>query len=235
MSWLNSIMGRNAAAPAPTTPAQPAPAHAAPPAVATNTHTDPSTAPAAEPAKPAEAPTGVAALEQLFSAQQTGEDKAPTMSLTPELMGKVTESVNFMAGVTEDMLAQVSAGDTKALLAVIQQVGVNSYQQAMMHGAELNSQFSSTRADYAAAQAAKGIRGHVIESQVDVSTLSPAAQGMFKQVAARVAESNPTANATQVQAQAMALMQEMANEFNYDAKRQEAAKPVETDWSAIYK
>lgn len=233
MSWINSLMGKNAGTQAPAPAPQPAPAapsHAAPPAVSTNTHGEPATAPAQQ-----EAPKGVAALEQLFNAVQSEESKAPTLSLTPELMNQVTDTVNFMSGITEDMLAQVNSGDTKALMAAMQQVGRNAYQQAMMHSAELNSQFTSTRADYAAAQAAKGIRGHVIESQVDVSTLSPAAQGMFKSVAARVAESNPTANAAQVQAQAMALMQEMANEFNYDAKRQEAAKPVETDWSAIYK
>ena len=233
MSWINSLMGKNAGTQAPAPALQPAPAapsHAAPPAVSTNTHEEPTADPAHK-----EAPKGVAALEQLFNAVQSEESKAPTLSLTPELMNQVTDTVNFMSGITEDMLAQVNSGDTKALMAAMQQVGRNAYQQAMMHSAELNSQFTSTRADYAAAQAAKGIRGHVIESQVDVSTLSPAAQGMFKSVAARVAESNPTANAAQVQAQAMALMQELANEFNYDAKRQEAAKPAETDWSAIYK
>lgn len=227
MSFLNSILGRSANAPAPTAPAQPQPAapdHAAPPAV---------DLPEGE-ATPQEAPKGVEALELLFKAQEAEGDKIPSLNLTPEVMNQVTETVNFMSGVTEDMLAQVSSGDTKALMAVIQQVGRNSYQQAMMHSAELNSQFASSRADYAAQQAAKGIRGHVIESQVDVSNLSPAAQGMFRAIATKVAERNPTASASEVQAQATSLLQELANEFNYEGKQKKASEPAPTDWSSVF-
>ena len=84
----------------------------------------------------------------------------------------------------------------------------------MLDGTSLAGQYAGVRSDYAAQQAAKGIRGQVIESQVDVESLSPAAQGMFRQIAGKVAERNPTANAKEVQAQATAILQQMAQEFN---------------------
>lgn len=189
------------------------------------------------PADPAPAaPTGAEALAALFADSQTtgGEKGAPVLNLTPELLSKATEGINFMTGVTEDMVAKVGQGDTQALIALIQQVGRNSYQQAMLHGSELAGTYAGTRADYAAAQAAKGIRGQVIESQVDVRNLSPAAQGMFKQIAAKVADKNPTASAAEIQAQAMDMMQQLANEFNFSGKKQEESAPKPTDWSTVF-
>lgn len=181
------------------------------------------------------APEGTAALMELFSQQQGQESQgAPSMSLTPELLQKATKDMNFMRGISEDTIAQVQQGDTNALLAVIQTVARNSYESAMLDGTSLAGQYAGVRSDYAAQQAAKGIRGQVIESQVDVESLSPAAQGMFRQIASKVAERNPTANAKEVQAQATAILQQMAQEFNFQGQQQQRDAPVEDDWSKVF-
>lgn len=181
------------------------------------------------------APEGTAALMELFSQQQGQEAQgAPSMSLTPELLQKATKDMNFMRGISEDTLAQVQQGDTNALLAIIQTVARNSYESAMLDGTSLAGQYAGVRSDYAAQQAAKGIRGQVIESQVDVESLSPAAQGMFRQIAGKVAERNPTANAKEVQAQATAILQQMAQEFNFQGQQQQRDAPVEDDWSEVF-
>ena len=181
------------------------------------------------------APEGTAALMELFS-QQQGQvvQGAPSMSLTPELLQKATKDMNFMRGISEDTLAQVQQGDTNALLAIIQTVARNSYESAMLDSTSLAGQFAGVRSDYAAQQAAKGIRGQVIESQVDVESLSPAAQGMFRQIAGKVAERNPTATAKEVQAQATAILQQMAQEFNFQGQQQQRDAPVEDDWSKVF-
>ncbi len=181
------------------------------------------------------APEGTAALMELFSQQQGQEAQgAPSMSLTPELLQKATKDMNFMRGISEETLAQVQQGDTNALLAIIQTVARNSYESAMLDGTSLAGQYAGVRSDYAAQQAAKGIRGQVIESQVDVESLSPAAQGMFRQIAGKVAERNPTANAKEVQAQATAILQQMAQEFNFQGQQQQRDAPVEDDWSEVF-
>ena len=181
------------------------------------------------------APEGTAALMELFSQQQGQEAQgAPSMSLTPELLQKATKDMNFMRGISEDTLAKVQQGDTNALLAIIQTVARNSYESAMLDGTSLAGQYAGVRSDYAAQQAAKGIRGQVIESQVDVESLSPAAQGMFRQIAGKVAERNPTANAKEVQAQATAILQQMAQEFNFQGQQQQRDAPVEDDWSEVF-
>lgn len=182
-----------------------------------------------------QAPEGTAALMELFAAHQEQEPQgAPSLSLTPEVLQKATKDMNFMRGVTEDMLTQVQEGDTNALLGIIQTVARNSYESAMIDGSALAGQYAGVRADYAAQQAAKGIRGQVIESQVDVESLSPAAQGMFRQIASKVAERNPTANAKEVQAQATTILQQMAQEFNFQGQQQQRDAPVEDDWSKVF-
>lgn len=185
--------------------------------------------------EPAPTPTGVAALDLLFQpSQEADKDIVPELNLTPEIMGQVIQGKNFMAGITEEMVTQIQSGDTKALMAMIQQVGRNSYEQAMLDSTSLAGRYAGTRADFAAQQSAKSIRGHVIESQMDVASLSPTAQGMFRTIATKVAERNPSASAAEVQAQATLLLQDLANEFNFDGRQQAAAKPVETDWSDVF-
>lgn len=238
MSILASLFGGAAPAPAPQAPAQapaPAPAQQQQEAPTGGIPTGAAADPTAQAQQQQSAPEGTAALMELFSQQQGQEAQgAPSMSLTPELLQKATKDMNFMRGVSEDALAQVQQGDTNALLAIIQTVARNSYESAMLDSTSLAGQFAGVRSDYAAQQAAKGIRGQVIESQVDVESLSPAAQGMFRQIAGKVAERNPTANAKEVQAQATAILQQMAQEFNFQGQQQQRDAPVEDDWSAVF-
>lgn len=240
MSILASLFGGAAPAapqsqgPAPTAPAQQQQQQQEAPTggIPTGAAADP-TAQAQQ--QQQSAPEGTAALMELFSQQQGQEVQgAPSMSLTPELLQKATKDMNFMRGISEETLAQVQQGDTNALLAIIQTVARNSYESAMLDGTSLAGQYAGVRSDYAAQQAAKGIRGQVIESQVDVESLSPAAQGMFRQIAGKVAERNPTANAKEVQAQATAILQQMAQEFNFQGQQQQRDAPVEDDWSKVF-
>lgn len=224
MSILGSLFGGSAPAAAPTnTPANaPAEGGAAPAA--------PANAPA--PAS-GEAPTGTAALMELFSAQPAGEEgSAPELNLTHDILANATKSMNFMRGVSEEQMQAVQSGDTNALMSIIQTVGRNAYENAMLDSTGLAGKFAGQRSDYAAQQAAKGIRSHVIESQVEVENLSPAAQTVFRQLASKVAERNPSATANEVKAQATALLQQMAQEFSFKGKEQSA--PVEDDWSKVF-
>ena len=224
MSILGSLFGGSAPAAAPTnTPANaPAEGGAAPAA--------PANAPA--PAS-GEAPTGTAALMELFSAQPAGEEgSAPELNLTHDILANATKNMNFMRGVTEEQMQAVQSGDTNALMSIIQTVGRNAYENAMLDSTGLAGKFAGQRSDYAAQQAAKGIRSHVIESQVEVENLSPAAQTVFRQLASKVAERNPSATANEVKAQATALLQQMAQEFSFKGKEQ--STPVEDDWSKVF-
>lgn len=224
MSILGSLFGGSAPAAAPTnTPANaPAEGGAAPAA--------PSNAPA--PAS-GEAPTGTAALMELFSAKPAGEEgSAPELNLTHDILANATKNMNFMRGVSEEQMQAVQSGDTNALMSIIQTVGRNAYENAMLDSTGLAGKFAGQRSDYAAQQAAKGIRSHVIESQVEVENLSPAAQTVFRQLASKVAERNPSATANEVKAQATALLQQMAQEFSFKGKEQSA--PVEDDWSKVF-
>lgn len=221
MSILGSLFGGSAPAAAPTnTPANaPAEGGAAP-------------TPTAAPAQ-TEAPTGTAALMELFSAQPAGEEgSAPELNLTHDILANATKNMNFMRGVSEEQMQAVQSGDTNALMSIIQTVGRNAYENAMLDSTGLAGKFAGQRSDYAAQQAAKGIRSHVIESQVEVENLSPAAQTVFRQLASKVAERNPSATANEVKAQATALLQQMAQEFSFKGKDQ--STPVEDDWSKVF-
>lgn len=195
----------------------------------------PTEAPTTTPSEGGNGGEGVAALFDLFSPKEGEQSQAaPELNLTSDLLQKATKDINFMRGVSEEMIGQVQQGDTNALMALIQTAVRNGYESAMMDSTNLAGRYAGTRADYAAQQAAKGIRSQVIESQVEVENLSPAAQTMFRQIASKVAERNPTATANEVKAQATALLQQLAQEFNFQGKQQEAAKPVDDDWSKVF-
>lgn len=221
MSILGSLFGGSAPAAAPTNTPANAPAEGGA-----------ALAPTAAPAQ-TEAPTGTAALMELFSAQPAGEEgSAPELNLTHDILANATKNMNFMRGVSEEQMQAVQSGDTNALMSIIQTVGRNAYENAMLDSTGLAGKFAGQRSDYAAQQAAKGIRSHVIESQVEVENLSPAAQTVFRQLASKVAERNPSATANEVKAQATALLQQMAQEFSFKGKDQ--STPVEDDWSKVF-
>lgn len=241
MSILASLFGGTApTAAAPSPAAGQAPVSTPGQAPTQNQGASPTNIPtgqAADPTAPAQKPEGVAALFDLFASNEGEGGKpagAPELNLTSDLLQQATKDINFMRGVSEEMIGQVQQGDTNALMALIQTAVRNGYESAMLDSTQLAGRFAGARSDFAAQQATKGIRSQVIESQVEVENLSPAAQTMFRQIASKVAERNPTATANEVKTQATALLQQLAQEFNFQGIEQKARKPVEDDWSKVF-
>lgn len=228
---FKGLFGGNAAPAAPAPAAAPATTETTPTTGDVSQHTN---APSPTPVVPAAAElSGLDQLASMFSQQDSGADAAPFLDLAPERIAEVAGKLDFSAGVSDDMVNSAMQGDAASFRAVMTAVAQNAYKQSMEHSLGLGSRYTDQRSDFAGMQASKGLRGKVIESQMDVSTLPPAAQTMFKNVAAKVSEQYPTATAEEVRKQTISLMQEVASAFDFKAAQTRSAAPVDDDWSAL--
>lgn len=239
MSLLASLFGARPAEPASATPTNTPPATPAPPVTAGGEPAG-DTANTGEPAKD-DYIQSIADMLAGKTNKEDGEGASPTLSmnLTPEILAKASQTVNFMQGITEEQLQAATSGDMQALLGIIQQTSRTGYERALQDSLSVAGMYSDQRAELAAQQAAKGIRSQVIESQVDVENLSPAAQTMFRTVASQVANSNPTASAQEVKRLTTEMFQELAKEFDFSGRSMKqqselAAKASTIDWSQAF-
>ena len=156
-------MFRDAAAPKPVTSIEHKPAPADTPAP----NADPTkgaTNPDGSPINPNDlkknpAGTPFDNYQQIFdNAAKNSGIQAPTFSLDPKIVSEVASKMDFTQGINQELLAKASAGDVSSLVALIQDVGRNSYKAAIEHNTKLVDTHLTQRAEYEAKNLKEGVR-----------------------------------------------------------------------------
>jgi len=206
------------ATPAPTAPAQEPqtvqpPATQQPVAKGVNPNmTDPNnstmgTNPGAANQLPAEPPKPQTPLEVLEGLWQNKPktDNTPvdtTLSITPEVLSKVTPELQFAAGVSPEIMQKVQEGDTGAIQSMMEHIAKQAYSTAMQHSLALVNSNLETREGLLPELINKNVRSNLTESAVLGSgipnTASPTVQRELKRVAGQFREANPSASPEEI-------------------------------------
>lgn len=247
MAFLDGIFGRQAAQPAPATPAaQPAPPNQA--AVANggsgNVMSQPAPAnPAADPATMVSA-SPMDSFVGMFQPAQADPNsaKAPSLSdpylqpLDPAAFKQQVGQANFAASIPQEMLQKAMSGDAQAFSDAIN----TAAREAFSAAAQLSHGLAEHSARTAAQRLDTGLDGRIKQYQIKSQNTSnqalahPAVAPMLNAAKMMIAQSNPQLSPEQIQTQAEQYFTQMADVLV--APKQQALNkskaPKETDFSS---
>lgn len=210
-----------AAPPAPTTPPTPAPNGASLP--------NSTNAPAA-PADP------LAPFAKMYDTPaQT--DQAPQFALDQTALTAAAGSLNFMQGVDPAVMQRAEAGDSKAIMALIEHAGRQAYQSAMSHSSTLTNKFTEAREAYNN----KDFSGKV-KSELTVNAMTgmanfdhPVVRKELIKVAQDIQRQHPDASPQEVAAKAKEYITALSQAVNpTSASPQGKNNQQSTDWDAFF-
>ena len=187
-------------------------------------------------------------FQKLFTPEAT--DGKPTnwsTSFNPDRKAVVDASstVNFMAGIPEDLLAKASKGDSTALADVVNKAAQAGLAQNTLNTAELINQALQRQADNFKNNVLPEVlknNGVATATNAQLAVLSnPALAPVAEMIKQQLMIKQPTASATQIAEQVTSYMSGMAETVAQglgktlvDAKSETAKLNAETDWDAYF-
>lgn len=140
-------------------------------------------------------------------------DAAPTLTLDPEVLNKVSGSMDFMKGVDPALMQRATGGDMTAMFELMNHVGRSAYRTSLEHGGAVTDKFVGARE----AHFAKNIPGQV-RNELTLNSLagpggasSPVAKKQLVEIAQRMAAANPDASPADVAASAKQYIADLYN------------------------
>lgn len=158
---------------------------------------------------------------------------APSFKIDPKVLGEVSASMDFTRGVQPELMEKALAGDTTALLGVIQAVGRSAYQASLEHGTALTETHLGQRGEYEGKRVDKGVRDQLTTNALsDAPNYShPVVKAELNRVASMFAASNPDASPQQIAKAAQEHLQALSAALAPGATAAETSANAPMDWS----
>jgi len=167
-------------------------------------------------------------------ANKSSDIAAPSFKIDPKVLGDVSKSMDFTKNVDPALIQKALDGDSKSLLAVMSQVGQNSYSASLEHATALTETHLGQRADYENKRIDKGVREQLTSSALSsVPNYShPVVKAELNRVAGMFAASNPDASPAQIAQAAQKHLQDLSNALSPTKTPEQVQQDSgEMDWT----
>jgi len=209
--------------------------------------TAPTTPPVAAPAKPSatlpnnanDSTTPVDPLAPFAKMYDTPtqQDTAPQFALDNAALTAAAGSLNFMQGVDPAIMQRAEAGDSKAIMQLIEHAGRQAYQSALSHSSTLTNKFTEAREAFNN----KGFSGKV-KSELTVNAMTgmanfdhPVVRKELIKVAQDIQRQHPDASPQEVATRAKEYITELSRAVNPSSTTpQSKGTQQSTDWDAFF-
>lgn len=157
----------------------------------------------------------LAAYGKMFDNNPSNQgEAAPTLTLDPEVLNKVSGGMNFTDGAPAELMQRATNGDMQAMLELMNHVGRNAYRTSLSHSGAVVDKFVGARE----AHFAKNIPGQV-RDELTMNNLtgpnggagSPIARKQLVEIARKMAAANPDASPQDVAASAKQYVADLYN------------------------
>lgn len=164
-------------------------------------------------------------------------DKAPQFALDQAALSAAAGSLNFMQGVDPAVMQRAEAGDSKAIMQLIEHAGRQAYQSAMSHSSTLTNKFTEAREAYNN----KDFSGKV-KSELTVNAMTgmanfdhPVVRKELIKVAQDIQRQHPDASPQEVATKAKEYITALSQAVNpTSASSPSKNNPQSTDWDAFF-
>ncbi len=185
MSFIDSILGRNSAAP--STPMNveipnPAPAD-----------------------KQVEIPNPLDVYAKMYEPKEGApQDGPPSFNIDDKILNEVSSKMNFTSTLDPGLLSKAQSGDAQAMIELIQQVGQKAYSAALKHGTALTDVHLNKRGDFEKAELSKSVKSTLTNQAIsEIPNAShPVVKTELRRIAENLAKQNPDASPKEIVAEA---------------------------------
>lgn len=162
-------------------------------------------------------------------------DTAPQFALDQTALATAANSLSFLSDADPALMQRAKAGDSEAIMQLIEHTGRQAYQHALSHSSTLTNKFTEAREAFNN----KGF-GTKVKSELTVNALTgtanfdhPVVRKELIKVAQSIQEQHPDASPQEVAARAKEYITELSRAVNpASASPAGSGAPQSTDWDA---
>lgn len=183
-----------------------------------------------------EAANPLDSFKGLFDTANNKEpEKAPSFSIPDDVLKKVAGSLDFTQGIDPELMTKALAGDSKSLLAIINESGRKSYETSLSHLTSLSGQYIDTRLAHEGKTFGSKVKEQMTNSELGTSITNfnhPVVKAELSSKAKELARLHPDASPQEIAKMAKDYVTELANQINPKQQTaEEASKASEVqDW-----
>jgi len=202
---------------------------------------DPKAAGVADPANPDSGKSAVHPLDafkDLYKVDpKDGQKASNRLELPDEIFDKVLPGMDFTAGLSPELQQQIAAGDSKAMLAAIQQSGATAYKTAMQHNAMLMNDNLDKRFEAYKATVKQNVDTNLTSSALASlpNADNPVVKAELDRVASQLRTKYPDAPNNWIVEQTNTYLSELGKQLSGSTQPQKQALPESVDFAELLK
>lgn len=175
------------------------------------------------------------AYKKMFdNAANTGQ-QAPEFKLDPEVLGKVSSSMDFTKGVQQETVQKALAGDVTSLMEVIKSVGQNAYRASIEHNTALTGAYLDQRSTFDTTKINGGVRQQLTQAELAQTPNyeHPVIKNELNRIASQYARANPDASPQAIAKAAQTYINDLYSAMNPSQSGGDSSNAGggEMDWS----
>jgi hypothetical protein len=169
-------------------------------------------------------------------------NKPPEYTINPEIMKKVTDSMDFAQGLPQELAEKLQSGEQlsgQEIVAMMNHVGRTTYAHAMNHQSKLTEKFVGLHGEHFQKNLPQQMKKYLTNQRVrglPSAQGNPVVQQHMEQIAERLTASNPDASDEWIAEQTKNYFVNMARMISPDefpTSSSGRAQPNEIDWDAF--
>lgn len=176
------------------------------------------------------------AYKKMFdNAANTGQ-QAPEFKIDPEVLGKVSSTMDFTKGVQQEVVQKALTGDVNSLMEVIKTVGQNAYRASIEHNSALTGAYLDQRSTFDQGRVVGNVRQQLTQAELAQTPNyeHPVIKNELNRIASQYARANPDASPQAIAKAAQTYINELYSAMNPASSNggdSNAGGGGEMDWS----
>ena len=169
--------------------------------------------------------------------KQQQQDTPPAFSLEPEMLAKVSSSLDFTRNDPPELVEKATSGDMNAMLQLMNHVGRQAYEASLSHGATLTDKFVGARSQYDQRAIGTQVKNEMVSSSFkDVpNSHHPVVKQELTRIAKAMQQQYPDASPDDIVKHTKEYWAAIQQAMSPDAGKSDAnAQPAEQDWDKFF-
>jgi hypothetical protein len=175
---------------------------------------------------------------ELFNnATKANPTKAPEFTVDGKVVNEVASTLDFMTGLSPEILEKAKTGDAASLFEAIQHAGRQAYVHAVQHNSMLTGKFVDQRSSYDLNQVGSRVRSELTSNALNNGDvpLHPLQRAELKRIAEQLQAAHPDAPAADIAQQARTYLNDLAASFAGPSNEVKKTGDGATDWDEYFK
>lgn len=168
---------------------------------------------------------------------QQQQEAPPSFNLNPEEVKKISSSMRFTDGISQEQFQQAMSGDQQAFFAMMDHVGRQAYATALQHGGALTDRFVGARSEYENKKVPSQVKKELVSANLQsaVNVQHPVIRKELTRIAEAMHAQNPDASPAEIAQAAVDYFSQISQAMTGQQQQEQQSKgdqPV--DWDKFF-